>query len=198
METPYWLAFLGSYLTISYGIYRLFEKAGDLVVESSKKKAYSWLINLKVKEVESNWPPYFIELFDKVYTKKHISWKCFFRSVISSMLFFLITFSIVMVIFKIPFRSQSSTYMNVGVLLVLLYNILPDYFSLLQTRYLIKKMTQIKTWRIRLGILLLDLVLTYLIFVLFIFFSIDVIMDLIFFKRIMWSYRSMVVHIGVL
>jgi len=77
MESINWLAIFGSYLTISFGVYRLFKEADEVIKEETRIVTSIWLLNLEVKNL-SKWPSQFIRLFDKVFGKN--MWSVIFMS----------------------------------------------------------------------------------------------------------------------
>jgi len=172
METvtlPSFLVSFGGYvmswLGISYGIHRLFEKAEEVLNQETKKSVTRWLKNLDVAEKVHNWPQAFAENFDAVFGKKHRSWKCFFRSCLASTLASVIVIFIWVWMrpdefFSVWHNEDFMTQLILFPILLALLNFLPDYLSLLETRYIIKRMTKTISLKIRLSLLLFDVILT--------------------------------------
>src|SRR5882724_890986 len=70
-------------------VWKFFKNVGDALNEKTNREIAHWL---RVKHVESgiiadeavNWPGTFAKVFDRVFGKKHLSWKCFLRSFFAS------------------------------------------------------------------------------------------------------------------
>lgn len=246
--TPHWLGFFISWGTSIWIIYRLFNAAGESVKENVKLGASNWLKNLNSQKLP-DWSGQFSALFDKVFTSKHLSFKCFGRSSIFSISSFMMFYLILggsaryLVISTPPWESDRKVrYVNLqidslnkgiglltkehgvydkaamrkivkdpiikqeivvirqnievkrlelkelknkiykessvdffasnksdiplGKLLILFFlaNLIPDYFSLLETRYLLKVIDEASHVWLKFMLLLVDLFLTFLIF----------------------------------
>lgn len=109
---------------------------------------------------------YMEELFDSTFTKKHLSWRFFFRSCVASV-FWLVLLSFIFLIFS----KDSTLFYEVNKLDFFLYifpaglllNIVPDYLSLIQTRYFLGRMTNAHSYVVVI-FLLLDLIFSIVIF----------------------------------
>ncbi|MCZ6654023.1 MAG: hypothetical protein O7D91_13475 [Planctomycetota bacterium] len=118
------------------------------------------------------WPSHFVELFDSVFGSKHWSWFCIRRSCYCSLgglVAVAITyFVLASVSFSEFFRDwrgvEPKPYDYLTILLVPTFNVLPDFFSLLETRWLISRLGQNPSLTKLAGALLLDLILTAAIF----------------------------------
>ena len=153
----------------------LAEKIELALQKESKDKVSKWIQNISPQNAISSWPAAFVEIFDHIFGKHHFSCRCFYRSCIAS------TFSVLIMTlvwgylrpyqFQQFFNSGSLVEAFLSVYLVgIIVNLIPDYLSLLETRWLINKMD--KSGRI-ISILLylcLDLVITSAIFLIFIAF----------------------------
>ena len=186
MKIPIFLTFLGSYLGVSYGIYRLFEKAGDVVNEDTKTELANRLTNLS-KNRAIEWPEQFTQLFDSVFTTKHLSFKCFRRSIfVSICVFFIINLIYLSAFFVsndlnvlfietkmelnkgtglyIDFAFLKLKYLIPAITLAFLLNAVGDYISLLTTRLFIEICKKVKPFFYRFLILIADFIVTALIF----------------------------------
>jgi hypothetical protein len=139
MELHFIVVYIGSWLGVSGGVYALFNRAGESVNKETKKKVSDWLQNLNLVQ-PSNWPNTFTDLFDRVFTKKHFSLGCFFRSAIASFGAVFIMIMLFCVVNKEPLVEIFSLDLKASILIVFGLNLFPDYVSLLETRYIIKKM----------------------------------------------------------
>lgn len=120
------------------------------------------------------WPQLFVRLFDHVFGSHHISWFCFFRSFVASFCAFIVVIFIWYTIYPEDTRAYIETvnFMDVKFFIVffLIFNVVPDYFSLLETRFCIKLLAKSEhIWSITI-LLLLDAVFTALIFFTLLFF----------------------------
>ena len=68
------------------GLWILFSRAETVASPEAKAAITSWLRNVKPEGTLSNWPSTFADVFDSVFGKKHLSWRCFWRSCIASFL----------------------------------------------------------------------------------------------------------------
>ncbi len=151
MELPSQVISLGTYLAVCGFIYKLFEKGDSLINEEAKGQLKNWILNLKAPEKMQNWPSMFANWFDRVFGDKHLSWKCFFRSCLAS-LAAVVLVTLIWVALRpqeiaLVFRGFWHAPSELGLIqLILLYflalNLLPDYISLLETRYIIRLMAK--------------------------------------------------------
>ena len=170
MENLGLVSLIISWLTVITGIFTLFEKASDSLKEESKAAISGWLKNIKIKGFRHNWPSMFASTFDSVFTQHHVSWACFLRSSLASVLALIIVTSLV-VSFEMStdlqnrfsedsFWQVSSVILFGGVIL----NVIPDYVSLLESRIIINWMGNNSRWFRNLIFLTLDIILTGIIF----------------------------------
>lgn len=121
------------------------------------------------------WPDTFISVFDSIFGNQHFSWFCFKRSVIASF----ISITIVTLIW-IAFSEQRfleflefiatspiSNWYLIIVISAIIMNTIPDYLSLLESRYIIKIMSNKKSNATILILLFVDLIITGIIFLFF-------------------------------
>ena len=124
------------------------------------------------KKIEP-WPGTFVKVFDRVFGEKHLSWKCFWRSSLASLL------SVVLVSIVLFFMQPGLFGMvwtnlrdhpEVWIICVMIGNIVPDYLSLLESRFILRRMQVAATssqfavfagWM--LFLLVLDITITFLI-----------------------------------
>lgn len=144
-------------------------KADDAFSLEFKRDLSLWLDGIDpaaVGHFMQRWPAHFAALFDRVFGKKHLSWRCFFRSSIASLLAFLLC--TLFYIQTVPgnwnaFKSGGGNALLL-VLLATIFNLLPDYVSLLETRWVIQRMQRKLSLAGQLGWLLVDLIATTAIF----------------------------------
>ena len=160
------ITFVSVWLGFTWGVFRIFKEFGEAAPDKTKQELANWMLNINKMET----PPlhlYFIYLFDYIYTLRHLSWKCFYRSTITSILIYssslasLVIFSLLLNddLFMLSFiDSDYVEFALIYVIVFLVLNLVPDYFSLLQTRYtlkLLKNSKRIKRWVL---VLVMDLV----------------------------------------
>ena len=161
-------------------------KADDAISLQLKRDISLWLRGLDPAAIGRSvqeWPTHFAALFDWVFGKKHLSWRCFFRSSIASLIAFVIcTFIYLQAApgeldasferfgrglgdeLGIP-GSLAATLALLGIAAIA--NLLPDYVSLLETRWVIGRMGRTPSLLGQWGWLAVDFVATGVIFVLF-------------------------------
>ncbi len=163
---------LGTFLAICGFIYKLFEKGDVLINDDAKLQIAVWLLNLKAPERMQNWPTMFAHWFDRVFGEKHLSWKCFFRSCIASLAAVLLVTLVwaalrpdeLRLILRGFWRAPSEIGLIQNILLYFLaLNLLPDYVSLLETRYVIKLMGKSDSFLWHITLLILDAIVTLII-----------------------------------
>lgn len=149
-------------------------KADDAISIQFKRDLGLWLDGLDPSTMGrtlQRWPIHFAALFDRVFGKKHLSWRCFFRSSLASLLAFLLC----TLIFVQASPGEWLVYIEKGglepfislAIVAMVANLLPDYVSLLETRWVIMRMQDAFTFTRLFGWLLVDLVATTAIFFLF-------------------------------
>ena len=157
-----WLACLGA-------VWALFSRVEDTTAPEAKKATSRWLMNLRVEGLFSTWPSRFAALFDHVFGERHLSWKCFRRSCLASV-------AAVGVV-----ALAATTWGGLGgamtslwslppgpavvnwagrLLFVAGFNLLADYVSLLETRWIIRVMSRARPATHVGALLLADFVLT--------------------------------------
>lgn len=113
-------------------------------------------------DFESTWSENFCKLFDVFFGEKHLSWKCFFRSAIASviavgLLYFLYT-SVLGVLGVKGSRAQGDYSFVQLILFGAAINIIPDYLSLFETRWLLKRFEKVQSFWGQLAVLIVDLI----------------------------------------
>ncbi len=109
---------------------------------------------------EESWASQFCLLMDSIFGEKHLSWKCFFRSSIASFLFVLLLY---LTFFSVGFLEiKARTGNNISLFSVLILglvlNVIPDYLSLLETRWLLQWFQRVSSLWMQIFILFLDVI----------------------------------------
>jgi hypothetical protein len=125
--------------------------------EDAKLKIAIWLLDLHVPlEKMQTWLETFASVFDRVFGRNHLSWKCFWRSAVISYLSIFVVGSYLDGL-RYSFTSYQIyakfRYGFVG-------NVLPDYVSLLETRYVMSLIRKAETSLLRAVLVLVDFILT--------------------------------------
>lgn len=166
--TAYILAWFG----INSGIWFLFVKLEETLRPEIKTDISNWLSNLNPEKKLANWPTAFASIFDGIFGKKHFSWRCFSRSCIASILAVLMLTILWWALnpegfygyfYRFGFDSLVGS-LVLYILLSFCFNLIPDYFSLLETRYIIGKLRNVHSTPKIIIFLVIDLVATVFIF----------------------------------
>jgi len=163
MENPIWLSFFLTWSTLTWGIYRLFNAAGDTVEDKSKLIVSKWLLNLPNENnqiKDDNWISVFIKLFDSIFGQKHFSWRCFVVSSIASS----ISYGLILLLFY-PLYKEFGIHVLPYFILPVTINIIIDYISLLETRYLLNRFKKTYSIFVLISYIALDIILTMVIFI---------------------------------
>ncbi len=165
------IAYLGAWVSTCGLTWVLFSRGEAIISHDVKVRVRNALKGESdlIGRVET-WPQQFSELFDVVFGKKHLSGKCFNRSVVASILAGLITFLIWWSLrpeyyFELFSQDDISLILLILVASSISYNSIPDYISLLESRFIIRKMSQTSSVQKWVLLLCLDFVLTIIVFI---------------------------------
>lgn len=141
------------------GVWLLFDRAAIVLNDNLRTKLSAWLKNDNIRS-SKEWPDIFIAIFDNFFGEKHFSWKCFFRSSLASIcVVIMMTLVLYLVFGSFPLvMDEPASYLFFFGITFLL-NIIPDYFSLLQTRKILNWMRNSNLF-VRFLLLVLDFLLT--------------------------------------
>lgn len=114
-------------------------------------------------ERQFEWAAMFSRSFDAFYGKKHVSWRCFIRSSlvsIAAVVFLTYIFSLSNSAENMP--AVRHPYVMLGLFFILgaIINVVPDYLSLIETRWLLRKFETVHGFRWQCLFVLADLVFT--------------------------------------
>ena len=141
---PPLLLHAATWATIAFGIGYLFEQAENVVSHETKAVVSRWLQNLDPAGAVTSWPMTFAIIFDRIFGERHLSLRCFNRSCVASFA----SVAIVTLAWGAMRPSQFTNFFHeagtisipVMFYVTVILNLIPDYFSLLETRYVIKWM----------------------------------------------------------
>ena len=154
---------LGVGLALFTSVVLFFERVEKGLSEDTKLEVSVWLLDLDPTARVKHWPQTFAEVFDSIFTETHLSWKCFRRSCLAS----LIAVAIMTMLFTAlnpEWRLPSLHTLLEIALLTILLNFLPDYLSLLETRYILRSMGSTRSTPPLVLLLIIDAILTCYIF----------------------------------
>ena len=153
--------YLASWLGLIGGVWALFDRAETVITPEARSVISRWLKGLNHEQ--TTWPSSFANVFDKIFGVRHASFGCFIRSSIASMFATLIIFLIWAASYPSAFLGVAFDKSNLTWILGLfILNIIPDYLSLLETRWILKLLQQVQSARRAFALLLADLFLTAL------------------------------------
>jgi hypothetical protein len=155
------LKFLASYwgfaLAIAGSFYAGITWFGRHLSQDAKDTLTLWLWG----EYDSTWSHHFCNMFDTVFGKRHLSWQCFFRSSVASVLAVVLLYVLFAEIVGVMGgRALGNLSLWQAVLFGAAINIVPDYLSLFETRWLLKRLERVRSVIGQLGVLLVDALFT--------------------------------------
>lgn len=125
--------------------------------QDAKDTLTLWLMGANA----ASWSHHFCNLFDAIFGEKHLSWRCFVRSSIASVLAVLALYLLfAQVLGVLDERMLGELDLWQAILLGAAINIIPDYISLFETRWLLKQFERVTSFPAQLLVLLGDLVLS--------------------------------------
>jgi hypothetical protein len=149
-------------------VWKFFKHVGDALNEQTNREIARWLRVKKfetgiISEEADSWPYTFVKMFDRVFGEKHLSWKCFLRSSIASCIAIAITLLVTFAIHNLNWYVAKNIIeeAHLGVVVILLVaNVIPDYLSLLETRFLLGFACRSSSPVYLMGILTVDFIVT--------------------------------------
>ena len=156
-----WAASIGAIITI-------FRVMDETATPDAKRKVADWIKSFAAKSISQTIiesPQWFIEAFDRIFGERHLTLRCFFRSCVASLLaVFAITIMwIVMVEDPTP-RQAYFSYLAIDLIMAifgfaLVLNLVPDYISLLETRWILHNVAHADVKKL-IVLLVLDVIIT--------------------------------------
>lgn len=141
MYVPPIVIYLTAWAGLNTAVWVVFERLNTVATDPLKERVSAWLKNEKGTP-NSTMAHTFADLFDKVFTTRHFSWRCFFRSCIAS----LASIAVVTVIRCAIYHDFGDYFGGFGsrtsiffLIIVLVLNLGPDYCSLLESRWVINR-----------------------------------------------------------
>ena len=139
------------HLGIGIGLFTViavfFERVEKGLSEDTKLRISLWLLEVNPAEYFKSWPETFPAVFDTVFGDKHLSWRCFLRSSVASFagLGVVVLVTLVWAEEDMGFAILFSDFYGTPLFLLLgmlgaALNLFPDYLSLLETRFVLRRM----------------------------------------------------------
>lgn len=130
--------------------------ATKLLNPQRKDEIALWLMGA----AEDSWHRTFCDLFDAVFGRNHLTWKCARRSALASLLSVVVIWFFMGKVGLIGARLDADLSLGWLLALALGVNLVADYLSLYETRWLIGQMHRVKTAPLQALLLLVDLVVS--------------------------------------
>ncbi|MBL84890.1 hypothetical protein SAMN04487868_10111 [Marinobacter salarius] len=149
----YWAYALGIAVSF-YGTVSWF--SSKHLSKESKEHLSLWLWG----SYESTWLRQFCLLFDAVFGRRHLSWACFLRSSVASFITVFILYFLLGDILQE--KGRIGVYLDTKDLIIysLILNVISDYLSLFETRWLLNKFSSISSIWNQLALLAFDALIT--------------------------------------
>lgn len=157
----------GTLILVIKGIFELMENTAN---PDAKRSATDRIKSIAAKSISQTIvesPQWFIETFDGVFGDRHLTWRCFQRSCVASMVAVFVM-TVVWVVLNPSSCQQFLLYKGTDAfrmifILALVFNLVPDYISLLETRWILRKVAQASMKELII-LIVLDAILTGVIF----------------------------------
>lgn len=141
-------------------VWKFFERVESLLTDTTKSEIAVWLVGVKVAD-RIPWPSTFTRTFDRVFGESTFSLKCFWRSsIVSICLVVLISHKSFLSLLQ--GQKEEGDWRLVPVFLIV-FCVIPDYLSLLKSRFLLSKIATTESRLKTIAILVLDTYLTLLV-----------------------------------
>src|ERR1017187_5767783 len=112
-------------------VWKFFERVEAVLTDQTRVEIAVWLVGVEAGKKVQPWPETFAKVFDRVFGKKHLSWRSFFCSAIASLFLFGLTFLVIWGSVPTPGRFMILGFFG---------SVVPNYLSLLETRYSLRLM----------------------------------------------------------
>lgn len=165
MELPNYVFYIVTWIGLVAGIASIFGEAEDTLKKEVKKDLRTWLDNIKNKTISYS-ANTFLEIFDSYFTKRPLSFAYIKKSAFIS----LASVSLLILFWGAKNSNQLFSYFLenhvvaiFGVLAAISFNLIPDYISIIQTKYFLEKLKKESTALMLITFLLVDILATFLI-----------------------------------
>jgi hypothetical protein len=139
--------FTGTCITLIAGIAYYYERWERFAKEEERGIYRRWLRQPSLgKGIMPSWPRAFLILFDRIFGKRHFSWKCIRNSFLTSLIFVTFIFLLKLIIFNLDiegtFRNKSVRAIAAFFILPIFPNFIVDYIALMKSRFVIHKLSK--------------------------------------------------------
>ena len=131
--------------------------AGSLLSPQRKDEIALWLMGAHSQE---SWSRSFVSLFDAVFGERHFSLRCMLRSTVASLIAVVLIWSLMGNVGALGLRIRAELSLGSVLVLALAVNVVADYVSLLETRYLLGRMHRVRSVLAQFAVLVADLVIS--------------------------------------
>jgi hypothetical protein len=142
-------------------VWGFFKGVESVLKDDTKLEIAIWLLGVKVGQKLEPWPETFAKVFDRVFGKKHLSWKCFLRSCAASYALGAVVIVLSLLRWREYFALRDPLVWLAFIALSLINAAIPDYVSLLETRYVLKAMKRVRFGAVWGLLICLDLAITF-------------------------------------
>jgi len=126
------------------GIWFLFEKAEQTLSDETRRTVAARLREADARVAIESIPSQFALLFDRVFGERHLSWRCFKRSSVASLVAAAVSALVIspvwtrMMFGDVPLETDVLSWVAAGAAVAVLINLVVDYLSLLETRLVLR------------------------------------------------------------
>jgi hypothetical protein len=159
-------AHIGFGVSLFYTIKKFFKEVEDSLNQDTKIEIATWVLDLKPTVAFRLWYSTSLSIFDKVFGGRHLSWKCFSRSLLFTVALTLIGLLALSLLWQ---DEHHKPLMNVSLggfahmlATLVLASFLPDYLSLWKTRLLLNLGQAKDSLFLNLAFSTIDVLLTFL------------------------------------
>ena len=151
------------------GIKLLFKAMEDTPADDKKRSVANWLKSIADKSTSNtiiDSPQWFVESFDRIFGKKHLTIQCFLKSCVASIIavvFMTIIWALSDFASFIAFFDFGLTAIFFVFIWIVFLNFIPDFISLLETRWILNSFENVSLIKMS-GLLLIDIIITGIIF----------------------------------
>jgi hypothetical protein len=155
-----------TFVGIVTGVAKGFKWFDKVLSPQGRSSLSLWLKNVPGDEQIDTWGNIFPDLINRVFGPRALSFRFIFRSCVASFLAVAVSFAMICVYFGVPVTAPETSdksatfFFTLLIMLTLTVNCVPDYFSLLVSRFIVRLMSRRPTLLRCAGLLLLDTALT--------------------------------------
>jgi uncharacterized protein len=142
---------------LAASMFALTALADRLIHPERRDEIALWLMGA---HSEQNWSRSFVALFDAVFGSRHLSLRCMARSAVASLIAVAVIWVLMGNFGALKLRMHSELSLGSVLVIALAINVIADYLSLLETRFLLGQMHRLHSVVAQVAVLLADLVIS--------------------------------------